>query len=109
MPSHSPLEQLRHLDRSSSEFHDRVSNILYGEDYKKWVQTVQGDDLVGLVDYLDKVRYPSHSFAPRSSRYRLSTILTLPVPLSESACANSDTYAAPERYYHLRIRSRPKF
>jgi len=56
MPSGSPLKQLRRLDRSSSKFHDRISSILYGEEYKQWVPTIQGDDLVGLVDYLDKVR-----------------------------------------------------
>ena len=56
MSSRSPLEQLRRLDRSSSRFHDQVSNILYGEDYKQWVPTVQDNDLMGLVDCLDKVR-----------------------------------------------------
>jgi len=52
----NPLEQLRLLDRSSSKFHDRVGNILYGEDYKQWVPNLQGGDLVWLIDYLDKVR-----------------------------------------------------
>ena len=55
MSSRGPLKELRCLDRSSSKFHDQVSNILYGEEYKLWVPTIQGDDLVGLVDYLDKV------------------------------------------------------
>jgi len=56
MSSRSPLKQLRRLDKSSSKFHDRVSNILYGKEYMQWVPTIQGDDLVGLVDYLDEVR-----------------------------------------------------
>ena len=56
MSSRIPLKQLRRLDRSSPEFHDQVSNILYGQEYQQWVPTIQGDDLVGLVDYLDKVR-----------------------------------------------------
>jgi len=55
MPSRSPLEQLHRLDRSSLEFHDQVSNVLYGEEYKQWVPTIEGDDLVGLVGYLDEV------------------------------------------------------
>ena len=55
MSSRSPLEKLRRLDKSSSEFHDQVSNILYGKEYMQWVPTIQGNDLVGLVDYLDKV------------------------------------------------------
>jgi len=56
MPPSNPLQQLRRLDRFSSKFHDRVSNILYGEEYKQWAPNLQDDDLVGLVDYLDKVR-----------------------------------------------------
>jgi len=64
MPSHNPLKQLLHLDRSSTDFHDQVSNILQGEEYNQWVPSIQGDDLVGIVNYLDKVRRhvsPSHS------------------------------------------------
>jgi hypothetical protein len=57
MPSRSLLKQLRHLDRSSSEFRDQlVNNVLYGEEYKQWIPTIQRDDLVGLIDHLDKVR-----------------------------------------------------
>jgi len=56
MFSLNPLDQLRRLDRSSPKFHDQVSNILSGEEYKQWVLNVQDDDLVGLTDYLDKVR-----------------------------------------------------
>ena len=55
MSSRSPLEQLLRFDRSSSKFHDRVSNILYGEEYKQWVQSVQGEDLVRFVEFLDEV------------------------------------------------------
>jgi len=57
MPSRNPLNQLRGLDASSPAFHDQVSNILYGEEYKRWMPNLQGDDLVGFVDYLDKVRH----------------------------------------------------
>ena len=59
MSSHrSPaLEQLHYLDRSSPDFHDRLSNVLYGEEYQQCVQSLQDDDLVWLVDYLDKVRH----------------------------------------------------
>jgi len=58
MPPHNLLNQLRGLDPSSSTFRDQVSNILYGEEYKRWMPNIQGDDLAGLVDYLDKVRHP---------------------------------------------------
>jgi hypothetical protein len=56
MPSPPALQQLDLLDRSSPNFHDQLSNVLYGPEYKQCVQNLQGEDLVWLVDYLDKVR-----------------------------------------------------
>jgi len=50
------LQQLRGLDGSSPGFRDWLSNILYGEEYKQCVSSLQGDDLAWLVDYMDKVR-----------------------------------------------------
>ena len=58
MPSHSFLQALGRLNRSSSRFHDKLTNALYGEEYKGCVPGLQDDDLVWLVDYLDKVRHP---------------------------------------------------
>ena len=55
-PSPPALQQLHHLDRSSPEFHDHLCNVFYGEEFQKCVQNLQGDDLVWLIDYLDKVR-----------------------------------------------------
>ena len=57
MSSSTPpaLQHLPYLDRSSSEFHDQLINILYGEEYQQYMQDLEGDDLVWLVDYLDKV------------------------------------------------------
>ena len=55
MTSQNLLERFRRLDRSSSGFHDRLCNILYGEEYERFVGDLQGDDLVWLVDYLDEV------------------------------------------------------
>ena len=52
-----PLDQLLELRRSSSEFPDRVSNILYGWEYQQWVKATLKDDVVQeLVDWLDEVR-----------------------------------------------------
>ena len=56
MSSHNPLTQLHRLDKSSPTFHDKVSNILYGEEYTRWMSDSQGKDLLGLVNYLDNVR-----------------------------------------------------
>lgn len=55
-PAPPALRQLRHLDRSSSEFHAQVYNILLEEEYQKCVLNLQGNDLVWLIDFLDKVR-----------------------------------------------------
>jgi len=55
-PSLSSLGQLHRLNRSSSNFQDQLSNVLYGEEYKQLVPALRGEDLVWLVDYLDKAR-----------------------------------------------------
>ena len=68
-PSSQVLQQLHLLSGSPSVFHDQLINVLYGEEYRQCVPNLQGDDLVWLVDYLDKV-----------SRY-----LTLPRSLSAQA------------------------
>ena len=55
-PRPPALQQLHRLDRSSSGFHDQLSNVLYAEEYQKCAPNLQGDDSVWLIDYLDKVR-----------------------------------------------------
>jgi len=55
-PGPPALQRLHSLDRSPPEFQDRLSNILYGEEYQKCVLNLRNDDSVWLVDYLDKVR-----------------------------------------------------
>lgn len=52
-----PLQKLRCLNKPlSAGFHDQLASILSAEEYKQCVPNLQGDDLVWLVDYLDKVR-----------------------------------------------------
>lgn len=65
--SPGPLGQLLRLNKSSSKFHDRVSNILYGQEYQQWVQGIEGDDVVALVDYLDSAL---DTLDPTSSGFR---------------------------------------
>jgi hypothetical protein len=55
-PSTPVLQQLHRLDTSSSGFHDQLSNVLYGKEYRQCVPKLEGDDLVWFVDYLDGVR-----------------------------------------------------
>jgi len=54
-PNYPILQQLHRLDSSSPDFHDQFCNVLYGEEYVQCVPNLQYDDLVWLVDYLDKV------------------------------------------------------
>jgi hypothetical protein len=49
------LQQLNDLNRSSLGFHDRLSDILSGEEYKQRVPNLQNGDLMWLVNYLDNV------------------------------------------------------
>ena len=55
MPSLNSFRQLRRSDKSSSKFHDQLREVLCGEEYKQWALNIDGEDLVWLVDYLDKV------------------------------------------------------
>lgn len=63
-PSLPILQKLHRLDKSSSRFHDQLSNLLYGEEYRQCVPNLQGDDLLWFVDYLDRVRH--YTALPRS-------------------------------------------
>ena len=58
------LQEFRCLDGSPSRFHDQLSGILYGQEYWQCVPNLQGNGLVWLVEYLDKVC--CHTPVPRS-------------------------------------------
>ena len=96
--SHPFLQQLRRLDSSLSGFHDQLTKVLYGEDYQQHAPNLQSDDLVWLIDYLDKVcRHITSPFPTRCSTCRRPSMVSiLPVPLPGSACANSEAYVALE-------------
>ena len=57
VPSTIPpsLRRLHGLDEASPEFQDELSNALHEEEYAQRVSNFQGDHLVWLVCYLDKV------------------------------------------------------
>ena len=90
----NPLERLLRLDMSSTKFNDEVSNVLYGWEYESWAQCIEGDDVVGLVDFLDGVRRRAFFSAPCLSCCRPSIPSPLAVSVPEHACENSDAYAA---------------
>lgn len=100
------LQGLRHLNGSSPTFHDQLASVLYGEEYRQCVQTIQGDDLVWLVDYLDNVRRRAALLALRSSRCRLSMVSITPVVPPGSVYANSEVSVALGRCSRRRIRFR---
>ena len=62
-PGHPILQKLRDLDRTSLEFHDKLGDLLYGEEYARCMTNIEGNDLRWLVDFLDEVR--QRVFLPR--------------------------------------------
>ena len=54
-PGPPVLQKLYHLNRSSQDFRDQLSNVLHGEEYQQCVPNLHGEDLVRFVDYLDEV------------------------------------------------------
>ena len=109
LPTSPPLQLLHRLDKSSSDFHDQLCSVLYGEEYVQCVPHLQRDDVVWLVNYLDTVRRYITSPAPHSTQPRFSMVSILLVPDSGSAYACSEAYAAPERYFQNRTRFSPTF
>ena len=63
-PTHPVLQQLHRLDRSSSDFRDKLYQILHGQAYEECAKNLEREDLIWFVDYLDKVR--RHNPLPRS-------------------------------------------
>ena len=109
MTSQNLLQQLRRLERSSSGFHDQLSNILYGGEYTRCVEGLQGDNLVWLVDYLDEVSCCVALLRLYSSQRRPSIFSILPVPVSGNVFENSAAYVAPGQYYQPHTFSRLQF
>ena len=56
-PPNSPvLQQLHRLDKFSPGFYNQLYNLLGGDEYVQCMQNIQGDDVIWVVEYLDKVR-----------------------------------------------------
>jgi hypothetical protein len=95
MSSRNLLERLDRLDKSSSNFHDRLCNVLYAREYRQCLLNLQDDDLMWFVEYLDRVRcgiaIPRTSL--RQRRLLVSSILL--VSHSGSVYENSEAYVAP--------------
>ena len=108
-PHSTTLRQLRHLDESSPNFHDQLTSVLSGEEYEQSVPNLRNNDLVFLVDYLDKVRRHVALPALCLSQYR-PLIFSIPqVPDSRNVYASLETYVAPGRYCRPRTFFRLQF
>ena len=81
-PSSPALQHLLHLDRASPEFGDQLHEILYGPEYVACEKTLEGGDLIWLIDYLDKVR---RSIASCHSLLKLAQALDCLDPSSSAS------------------------
>ena len=95
LPNHPTLQKLNTLDKSLSEFHDQLSNVLYGEEYARCMKDLRDDELVWLIDFLDDVCSVLSLLAPRLTWRRPLMVSPLLVPLSERLYANSAVCAGP--------------
>lgn len=56
MTLHSPLQQLRDIDKTSPLFHEQLSNFFRRSVYQNVLPNLQNESLAWLVEYLDSVR-----------------------------------------------------
>ena len=82
------LLQLHSLDKTSTKFHEELTNFFRGNAYQHVFQTLQNESLAWLVEYLDSVRLKTPSPHPmfdvalaprrryRSCRSRIPGIFT---------------------------------
>ena len=97
-PSSPTLQRLHSLDKSSPDSQDQLNDLLHENEYQECVPTLQGDELMWLIDYLDEVRRRVALPTLRSSWLRFSMASILPVWLPKSHYMNSEAYAAIGRY-----------
>ena len=78
------MQTLRDLDKTSPHFHNQLIDSLRGKAYQDVVSSLQGEDLVWLVNYLDNVSLHNVSSYPHS-------------PLVQVLCETSDPSSVPFR------------
>ena len=54
-PTSPALKRLYDLDDSSPAFQDELFDVLIEDKFAQWEPNFQGEDLVWLIDYLDRV------------------------------------------------------
>ena len=58
------LQTLRDLDRTSPDFHNQLTDFLRGNEYRDVASSLQGEDLIWFVNYLDNVSLRTVSLRP---------------------------------------------
>jgi len=56
MPLPDILLQFDRLDKNSPQFQDQLTSLLHNEEFKDCIPELRDEDVVWLVEYLDKVR-----------------------------------------------------
>ena len=64
-PNSPALQALHRLNLSSPDSHGKLSDVLYGEEYAQCVLRLEDEDLVWLINYLEKVRHKCHAAMSR--------------------------------------------
>ena len=95
-PSSQALQELDRLDKSSSDFDDKLHNILSEQESALHEANFEKDDLVWFIDYLDEVRRNITAlFRSPLKPHRLSVVPVFPPQLPGSVFASSEEYVAP--------------
>ena len=64
---HNCIRALLQLDRLSSQFPDQLSDILARREFDQCIERLEDDDLVQVIEYLDKVLPSFHQFRSLSA------------------------------------------
>ena len=89
MPSLTPVERIRRLDKSSPQFPRKLVRLLHGHKYEDYVKALPAGESSWLVEYLDNVRPELPLSTCLSSSPRFLTPSNLAAPRFWRAFTNS--------------------
>ena len=98
---------LKTLDLFDKPFEDQLDSILSWKEYQECVPALDKDDLVWLINYLDKVCLHVAFPTLRLSQSRHSLALIFPVLLLRSVDGNLEVFVATGRCSQNRMSFRP--
>ena len=102
MATNNFIETLLRLDRSSPHFPDKLSDILARREFDDSIQSLETNDLMQIIEYLDKV---PRSFLCFRSLFQLTCrrpwmVCPPPVLPSSGSIVNSGEFASLGCAYH---------